>query len=145
MLMSCSGFVLETENVTNQANALPLPSVLILIAFAVVFNVSMAMICHLVPSPEEIPGPYQPRTIVESEGPGSAKQLAAGVVAPLMERGQAYLQAREDFRKASHQAARKLVGDYLEEHPDASIEEIRKETKLSRQTIIDHRREILGQ
>ena len=148
LLISCTGFVYETESVTHSMGTIQLPPVVAIVAFAVVVNVGMALNSHLIPawggSPTTVAGPA-PVRIVESARPGAMKQLAAGAVAPLMERGQAYLQAREDSRKAAHQAAHKLVADYLEEHPDASIEEIRKLTKLSRQTIIDHRREILGQ
>jgi len=52
-LLSGIGFFYEMENVTNSVGTIKLPPVIIVVAGAVLFNVAMSILSHLIPS-----GPY---------------------------------------------------------------------------------------
>lgn len=49
-ILSGVGFFYEMENTTKAVGTVSLPPVIVIVAFAVVFNVGMAIICHLIPS-----------------------------------------------------------------------------------------------
>lgn len=101
-LLSGVGFFYEMENVTKSVGTVQLPPVIVVVAAAVLFNVAMSILSHLIPS---VPGSYvgtlphdeppyvrehhpaqlERRTTVTAEpedrGPGLLKSAASSVVA----------------------------------------------------------------
>lgn len=100
--LSGTGFFYEMENVTNSVGTISLPPVITIVAFAVVFNVAMAIISHLLPSSSapraSAPRPkeaererdyaqgYEVQSYAQTaetapKGPGLLKNAAAGAIA----------------------------------------------------------------
>jgi hypothetical protein len=127
-VLSGTGFFYEMERTTNAVGTVSLPPVITIVGFAVVFNVAMAIISHLIPSgayvgprPKEEPThvrEYSPTRQLEqrstaSDGPGLLKSAAASVVAT----GQDIVDLAREKRKAHKQEAEPVSLSHSDDTP----------------------------
>jgi hypothetical protein len=120
--LSGTGFFYEMERTTSSVGTISLPPVIAIVGFAVVFNVAMAIISHLIPSGAGSSGPRpkeEPLSYVreerptrqleqrsrESDGPGLLKSAAANVVAA----GQDIMELAREKRQARKEAQEEAV------------------------------------
>jgi hypothetical protein len=74
-LLSGIGFFYEMENVTNSVGTIKLPPVIIVVAAAVLFNVAMSIISHLIPSGSYVgPRPKDDGYYVKEHQPARLEQ-----------------------------------------------------------------------
>lgn len=141
-ILSGTGFFYEMERTTNSVGTVSLPPVITIVGFAVVFNVAMAIISHLIPasaggSPTSpSPAPKEPERYYEvapasfeqtaelpavPRRPGALKNLVANVIAGTGDTLELARERRQQLREARHQAPPSQVA--APEVPPTTIEE----------------------
>lgn len=124
-IISGIGFFYEMERMTDSVGTVQLPPVVVIVGFAVVFNVGMSIISHLLPtsggdfSPApHTPAPKEPERYYVEAGsfeqtaelpaaprrPGALKNLVANVIAGTGDTLELAAERREQLRQARRQA-----------------------------------------
>jgi len=125
--LSGTGFFYEMETMTGKIGTITLPPVIVIVAFAVLFNVAMALISHLVPmsgsgvqpkgeSAAAYADGYQQRSLAQTatidKGPGLLSNAAASALATgmdLKEQAKEKLAARKESRAQAKAAAQPVA------------------------------------
>jgi hypothetical protein len=148
--LSGTGFFYEMERTTNSVGTVSLPPVITIVGFAVVFNVAMAILSHLIPSgagssptppvrpkePEHYESGYEVQTYAQTaeiapKGPGLLKNAAASAIAAGADIMELAREKREEKRRQRKEipSATSAPVQVQEEKPEspksqASLEQI---------------------
>jgi hypothetical protein len=118
-ILSGTGFFYEMEMHTNSVGTVQLPPVIIIVGFAILFNVGWSLLCHLIPSgaapaPSPAPRPKEERDYSQGyavqtfeqraetsrpAGPGLIKNAAAGAIAAAQDIMDLAREKREEKRR----------------------------------------------
>lgn len=101
--MSGTGFFYNMERVTHSVGTVALPPVIVVIWFAVVFNVAFTLLCKLIPSPAFHPpshGEYARLERPRNEGPNPFLVVGQGMVAGLQNKAEQAIEIHNQRKQA---------------------------------------------
>lgn len=102
-IMSGTGFFYNMERITHAVGTFALPPVIVVIWFAVVFNIAFIMLCKLIPSPSADFPTYAEQARLErprNEGPNPFLVMGQGAVASLQNKAEQAIETHNQRKQA---------------------------------------------